>query len=297
MPLTDTVETLRVELQLEAGATLIDTIDQACEQLGLTSELQGQGLLAKADACLQRLGKSAVTTEEVIVGAPVGASPPGCGITPMGGAAVTAAAAAVRPPTYISNDAQGKTVSIPGSEPGQGSHTLAMLVSFPVNYEAKKGRQWLANYGPAREPGHGQHWLFGEGRLHFGAWNDRSKQLNLKITWAMEGEPVVICTTVVPGHGGYKLYVNGDIIGTCEGGCDVSVNKLTIGLPELSEHTSSGLSARPVHTATASTSPAKRFSPPSSGPEYFGRVAQASHPSPGGGGGKRGGGGGCCVIS
>ena len=51
----------------------------------------------------------------------------------------------------------------------------------------------------------------------------------------MDGNPVVICTTVVRGHGGYKLYVNGDIIGTCEGGCDVSENKLTVGLPELGE--------------------------------------------------------------
>lgn len=82
MSLVETVETLRVELNLEADRPLVETVDKACEQLGLTSELKGQTIVAKADACLQTLGKPAVTMGAVVTAEVIG--PAGASWPPRG---------------------------------------------------------------------------------------------------------------------------------------------------------------------------------------------------------------------
>lgn len=50
------VETLRMELNLTKGASLVATLDNVAQELGLSGQLEGKNLAERADACIEMIG-------------------------------------------------------------------------------------------------------------------------------------------------------------------------------------------------------------------------------------------------
>lgn len=66
MPLAEDVEVLRAELGIEAGLPLATVVAKAIEHLGLGSELKGQTLVQKVEACMSTLGRASAPVLRVM---------------------------------------------------------------------------------------------------------------------------------------------------------------------------------------------------------------------------------------
>ena len=69
--LLEKAERLRVDLGFEQGLSLVKLVDLACNQLGLTAEMEGKPLPIKLDACLAVLGGSAETISPEVIEATI----------------------------------------------------------------------------------------------------------------------------------------------------------------------------------------------------------------------------------